>query len=124
MTMDLEAGTLGAEGLRQFRLLQNDAVNAVTERLYALHGSAYKLLGSRGRTACREDLAFHLEFLQPVLEFGLLQPMLDYLGWLSNVLAARAIPADHMAQSLDLLGDFFAEHMDERRRIWWPVRLG
>jgi MerR family transcriptional regulator, light-induced transcriptional regulator len=62
--------------------------------------------------ACREDLAFHLEFLQPVLEFGLLQPMVDYLCWLGSVLAARTIPADHIVRSLDLLGEFFAEHMD------------
>jgi methanogenic corrinoid protein MtbC1 len=103
---------LGSEGLRRFRLLQTEAVNAVTERLYAAHGSIYEQFGSRGRTACREDLAFHLQFLQPVLEFGLLQPMVDYLCWLGSVLTARAIPADHIAQSLDLLGEFFAEHLD------------
>ena len=105
-------GTLGSEGLRTFRLLQTDAVNAVTERLYAAHGSIYAQFGDRGRAACREDLAFHLEFLRPVLEFGLLQPMVDYLCWLNSVLNARAIPADHIAQSLDLLGEFFAERMD------------
>jgi methanogenic corrinoid protein MtbC1 len=110
--MDIDVSTLGAEGLWQFRLLRNDAANAVTERLYALHGSFYNQFGLRGRTACREDLAFHLEFLQPVLQFGLLQPIVDYLCWLGDVLAARAIPVDHLAQSLDLLGDFFAEHMD------------
>ena len=103
---------LGSEGLRRFRLLQIEAVSAVTERLYATHGSIYEQFGQRGRAACREDLAFHLEFLQPVLEFGLLQPMVDYLCWLGSVLAARAIPVDHIAQSLDLLGEFFAEHMD------------
>ncbi|HEY2616889.1 MAG TPA: cobalamin-dependent protein [Acetobacteraceae bacterium] len=103
--------TLGPDGLRRFRLLQADAVSAVTERFYAIHGSAYEQLGQRGRTSCREDLAFHLEFLAPVLEFGLLQPMVDYLCWLSSVLAARAIPVDHIAQSLDLLGEFFAVHM-------------
>jgi methylmalonyl-CoA mutase cobalamin-binding domain/chain len=104
--------TLGAEGLQRFRQLQNDAVGAVTARLYATHGQAYEQFGRRGRVACREDLAFHLEFLQPVLEFGLLQPMVDYLCWLGSVLAARTIPADHIVRSLDLLGEFFAEHMD------------
>ena len=103
--------TLGPDGLQRFRLLQADAVSAVTERFYAIHGSAYEQLGQRGRMACREDLAFHLEFLAPVLEFGLLQPMVDYLSWLSSVLAARAIPVDHIVQSLDLLGEFFAVHM-------------
>ncbi len=104
--------TLGADGLQRFRLLQNDAVGAVTARLYATHGHVYEQFGPRGRAACREDLAFHLDFLQPVLEFGLLQPMVDYLCWLASVLAARSIPADHILRSLDLLGEFFAEHMD------------
>ncbi len=104
--------TLGSKGLQRFRLLRNDAVGAVTARLYATHGQIYEQFGPRGRVACREDLAFHLEFLQPVLEFGLLQPMVDYLCWLGSVLAARTIPADHIVRSLDLLGEFFGEHMD------------
>ncbi len=54
---------------------------------------------------------FHLEFLRPALEFGVLQPMVDYLAWLSSVLSARAIPIEHLALSLDWLGEFFAEHM-------------
>jgi MerR family transcriptional regulator, light-induced transcriptional regulator len=105
--------TLGAEGLQKYRLLRNDAVGAVTARLYATHGQIYEQFGPRGHVACHEDLAFHLEFLQPVVEFGLLQPMVDYLCWLGSVLAARAIPADHIVRSLDLLGEFFAEHLDE-----------
>ena len=79
--------TLGAAGLQRFRLLRNDAVSAVTARLYASHGEVYEQFGPRGRAACREDLAFHLDFLQPVLEFGLLQPMVDYLCWLGSVLS-------------------------------------
>jgi MerR family transcriptional regulator, light-induced transcriptional regulator len=110
--MDAGLTVLGPEGLQRFQMLQADAVNAVTERFYASHGSAYAQSGPRGRDACREDLAFHLEFLRPVLEFGLLQPMVDYLCWLGSVLAARAIPAEHVALSLDLLAEFFAGHMD------------
>jgi MerR family transcriptional regulator, light-induced transcriptional regulator len=110
--MDAGLTMLGLEGLRRFQLLQSDAVNAVTERVYAARGSAYVQSGSRGRDLCRGDLAFHLEFLRPVLEFGLLQPLVDYLCWLGSVLAARAIPVEHLAVSLDLLGEFFAERMD------------
>lgn len=110
--MNVELDTLGAEGLAQFQLLQTDAVNAVTERFYATHGSAYERFGLRGRQACREDLAFHLEALRPVLEFGLLQPMVDYLRWLSSVLTTRGIPVEHVDQSLEWLGEFFAGRMD------------
>lgn len=110
--MDTELKMLGAEGLLRFQALQADAVHAVTERFYATHGSVYEQFGPRGRKACREDLEFHLEFLRPVLEFGLLQPMLDYLHWLNGVLSARSIPAKHLGQSLDWLAEFFAANMD------------
>lgn len=103
--------TLGAEGLARFQALQADAVAAVTERFYASEGSAYQRFGPRGRQACREDLAFHLEFLRPVLEFGLLQPMVDYLRWLADVLASRSVPVEHIDLSLDWMGEFFLDRM-------------
>lgn len=103
---------LRSEGLQRFRSLQPDAIAAVTERLYDAHGSLYAQFGQHGRDACHEDLAFHLEFLRPVLEFGLLQQMVDYLVWLGSVLQSRAIPSSHLAISLDWLGEFFAANMD------------
>ncbi len=112
MVRDAELKMMGAEGLQRFQALQTGAISAVTERFYATHGSMYERFGPRGEESCREDLAFHLEFLRPVLEFGLLQPMVDYLHWLASVLAARAIPAEHLVLSLDWLGEFFAECMD------------
>ncbi|MBL0168040.1 MAG: cobalamin-dependent protein [Propionivibrio sp.] len=109
--MNVELQTLTAEGLRQFQALRADAVSAVTERFYATHGSTLHRFGPRGREATREDLAFHLEFLRPVLEFGLPQPMVDYLIWLASVLRARDVPAEHLPQSLDWLAEFFAGRM-------------
>ena len=105
--MNSELKTLDAKGLQYFQSLQAQAVNAVTARFYATHGSIYERFGHRGQEACREDLAFHLEFLRPVLEFGLLEPMVDYLRWLASVLTARGVPANHLTQSLDWLAEFF-----------------
>jgi MerR family transcriptional regulator, light-induced transcriptional regulator len=109
--MDAGLTVLGPEGLRRFHLLQADAVNSVTGSFYPTRGAADLQSEQRARDACRDDLAFHLEFLRPVLEFGLLQPMVDYLCWLGSLLAARGIPAEHLALSLDLFGRFFAGHM-------------
>lgn len=111
MIKDTTLKTLDAEGLRQFLDLHSEAVSAVTERFYATQGALYERFGERGREACSEDLAFHLEFLRPVLEFGLLQPMVDYLHWLSGVLSSRAVPTEHLTQSLDWLAEFFDERM-------------
>ena len=103
---------LGPEGLQRFQALQSEAVNAVTKLFSSAHGSMYERFGARGRDSCRQDLASHLEFLRPVLEFGELQPMVDYLAWLSSVLVARSIPVDHVALSLEWLATFFSGRMD------------
>jgi methanogenic corrinoid protein MtbC1 len=110
--MDPELSLLDAPGLARFRALRQDAIDAVTQRFYAERGSIYERFGQAGRDACREDLAFHLEFLQPVLEFGVSGPMVDYLRWLASVLEARDIPAGHLGLSLDWLAEFFAAHME------------
>ncbi len=110
--MDAGAQLLRPEGLQRFRSLESDAIAAVTDQLYNEHGSVYAQFGPRGREACRDDLAFHLEFLRPVLEFGLMQQMVDYLVWLGSVLESRAVPSSHLALSLDWLGEFFAAKMD------------
>ncbi len=103
--------TLDAAALRQFLDLQEAAVQAVTQRFYGEHAALYARFGDTGRQACHDDLGFHLEFLRPALEFGLLAPMVDYLRWLDSVLRARAIPSHHLEQSLDWLGDYYRQHM-------------
>lgn len=103
--------TLSADGASLFWQWRHDAVTAVTERFYATHGTAYQQWGPRGREACREDIGFHIEFLRPVLEFGLVDPMVSYLSWLQEVLEARGIPTGHLVQSLQWLGDFYADRL-------------
>jgi methanogenic corrinoid protein MtbC1 len=110
--MDAMMKTLDPAGLQRFQALRADAVSAVTERFYSTYGAVLERFGARGREATREDLAFHLEFLRPVLEFGLLQPMVDYLVWLDSVLTARAVPKAHLALSLEWLAEFFTANMD------------
>lgn len=105
------ATMLDADGLRRFLELRPAAVAAVSERFMTEHAATYAPLGARGREACREDLAFHLEFLRPVLEFGLLDPMVAYLGWLRSVLASRALPEAHVELSLQWLAEFYAAHL-------------
>jgi len=111
--MIVEAGLprLGAAGLRKFQAVQAEAVNAVAERFYAIPASTHDRFGWLGRDACREDLTVHLEFLQPVLAFGLLQPLVDYLCLLADRLSAPSFPADRLELQLTWLAEYFAEHM-------------
>lgn len=110
--MNIDTPALSDAGLQRFKMLRDDAIAAVTERFHSAHGSIYAPYGERGREACREDLGYHLEFLRPVLEFGLTQPLVDYLRWLDSVLATRDVPAEHLPLSLDWLAEFFAASMD------------
>lgn len=107
------SATLTPEGLNRYRALEAEAISAVCERFYTDHGSIYDRFGPSGRESCKQDLAYHLEFLRPALEFGLLAPLVNYLRWLDSVLTSRAIPSEHLAQSLDWLADFFAKYMTD-----------
>lgn len=104
--------TLRPEGLQQFLALEAEAIIAMTEKIYAMGGAAYEQFGASGRQNCREDLEFELEFLRSALEFGLLQPLVDYLRWLESVLTARSLPSRHIALSLGWLAEFFRERME------------
>lgn len=108
---DVKLGILDGDGLRRFGDLWPEAIAAVTARFFSVNGSIYERYGPRGRDACREDLGFHLEFLRPVLEFGLTAPMVEYLRWLNDVLGVQGIPSEHVLLSIDWLGDFFAERL-------------
>lgn len=110
--MALDTPVLSTAGLRRFHDLRSTAIESVCLRFYVEHGGSYAQFGERGREACREDLGFHLDFLRPVLEFGLIQPMLDYLRWLASVLAARDVPSTHLPLSLEWLAQFFAQHLE------------
>lgn len=110
--MSTQLQVMDAAGIARFRALRNSAIDAVTERFYGTHNSVYARFGQRGRDACREDLGFHLDFLQPLLEFGVVDPMVDYLRWLAGVLSSRGIPAEHLPLSLDWLAEFFDQRMD------------
>lgn len=111
--MNVDTAPLGAEGFRRFLELRRDAIDHVAGRFQDIGDPASeRRFGARGREACLEDLAFHLEFLRPVVEFGLVQPMVDYLRWCTGVLVTRGVPADRLSTMLDWLAEFFAARMN------------
>lgn len=103
--------TLDANGMWQFLDLQAGGVKTVCERLHATQGDQFRRFGALGKDACSEDLAFHLEFLAPVLEYRMLPPMVDYLLWRHAILSAHALPTWHLSLSLEWFAEFFAERM-------------
>jgi len=108
---DIKDIVLEPADLAEFIDLQPAAVEAVSGRFYAEMSSFYLRFGNQGRQSCSEDIQYTLDFLRPVLEFGFLQPFVDYLRWLCSMLAARNIPAEHVVTSLDWLGDYYGAHL-------------
>ena len=49
--------------------------------------------------------------MRPALEFGLVEPFIDYVRWLATVLGARGIPTTDLDVSLNFLMEFFAERL-------------
>jgi len=108
--MEVVLRTMSPHGLQRFRALEADAARAVAQRFFPEPSRDAEQLELRQLT--EQYLAFHLEFLEPVLQFGLISPMLEYLHWLGEACAARNIPRDRLAQSLDWLSEFFAARLD------------
>lgn len=109
--MGFDFPSLDAAGLERFQALRSAATDEVAARFASSHGEDYAPYGNRGREACRQDIAYHLEFLRPVLEFGIVQPMVDYLRWLEDVLASRGVPEAHLAVSLEWLAQYYVGAM-------------
>lgn len=99
--------------LEHFDAVRTAAVDHATAVCAAAAPQSITRFGARGREACAEDIAFHLEFLRPVLESGHPAPFIAYLGWLTQVLETRGVPGDSLAISLEALSDFYARAMGE-----------
>ncbi len=106
-----QAVTMSPEGLRQFLNLKREAVEAVTARFYTTFPTLLVQFGEQGRQATREDLGYHLEFFQPVIELGVLQPFVDYLRWLESILRSRNVPTSYLPLSLDWFAEFFSTRL-------------
>lgn len=96
------------ETIERFLALRDEAIAHATAASLAAWPELFARRGPRAREACAVDIAFHLDFLQPVLESGDLSPFTAYLGWLAQVLSARGIAGDSLPRSLDDLAEFFA----------------
>lgn len=105
--------TLGTVGLNTFVQLKGEAVATVSRGLHALQDPQQEPAGSAARNACTEDLGYVFELLRTVLEFGTLQPFVQYLRWLHSGPANRSAAAVHVEASLQGLADYFRAHLPQ-----------
>lgn len=108
---------LSPAALDAYDRLRDEAVETVTTQFHARLGAEAGQFDAVRRKACSTDISFHLDFLRPVLETGLLQPYVDYLKWLSDVFIARNIPCDHVAVVLNLIGAYFVRQIPAEGQV-------
>jgi MerR family transcriptional regulator, light-induced transcriptional regulator len=99
--------------LSEFLNSRDAAIEDVSKRFYAEHAEFLDSFGPRGMAATREDIGYTIDFLRPVLEFGFVKPFVDYLNWLSEVLASRGVDQVHVRSMLEWLGEYYRSAMSE-----------
>lgn len=90
---------------------RDQAVSTVVEVIYQRHPALAQRFGERGVKACREDINYHLDYLDGALATDEPAVFTNYAIWLKDVLASRGVPIGHLIESFDLLSVFFAEHL-------------
>lgn len=99
---------LSATGLRQFDAHCQQAAAEMTRRFLLTVGKADAAAADPALAeAYRQDVADHLAFMRPALEFGDVQPMVDYVRWLEHMLTRRGVPKERLRTTLDGLADYF-----------------
>lgn len=86
-----------------------ETVDAAARRLYELHPELLLRYDAEGQKRCREDLAYHVEYLAVAVGFGDAEPFIQYLRWLNEVLFARAVPLDCLKSALRILRETYAQ---------------
>ncbi|HEX9985695.1 MAG TPA: cobalamin-dependent protein [Thermoanaerobaculia bacterium] len=77
--------------------------DAITDRHFLAHPELEQRYGPIGRIRCREDAAFHLQYLAAALEAEDVGLFLDYVAWAKVMLASRNVPPSDLADNLGIL---------------------
>ena len=97
--------------MKLLQALQSQAVDFVVAGLHGRHPDMAQQLGPRGLEACRRDVAFHLEFLEGALLADETALFVDYATWVDTVLRSRNVPASHLGDSFEILGEYLGAHL-------------
>lgn len=104
--------TSGAQpSISALRTLRDQAVSMVIDAIYTRHPALAQQFGGRGLQACREDINYHLDYLDGALTTDEPALFTNYSIWLKEVLSSRSVPISHLGESFDLLARFFEEHL-------------
>lgn len=83
----------------------------VTKAIYARHEKELQRFGERGRQTCRQDILYHLDYLQGALAARDPGLFTQYALWLKEVLGSRGVPPAHLSFSFDFMETFFRNNL-------------
>jgi len=79
-----------------------------TAAIYAAHPGWAARWGEAGRARCADDLEYHLCYLADALALARPELFAQYVTFMAAFLGRRAIPAEHLDESLAVLGQALA----------------
>lgn len=82
---------------------QTELVEAIVAEQYTRQPDLTRRYGDKGRTRCREDVAYHLAYLNQAITFGSPTLFADYIAWVQAMLAQRGIPTHDLETNLQIL---------------------
>lgn len=109
-------GLSGRERLRlseKLRAHKESLAQKVTDEIFGCHPEWLARVGERGRKCCREDSAFHIDFLASAIESDSAAAFADYSRWLARVLRARDISPQDVAQNFERIRRAASVHLSE-----------
>lgn len=78
-----------------------------TQSIYAKYAKELQRFGERGRQTCRQDMLYHLDYLQGALVGNDPDIFMQYSLWLKDVLSSRGVPAAYLSTAFEFLETFF-----------------
>lgn len=83
-----------------------------TQAIYAKHSGELQHFGKSGKQACRQDILYHIDYIQGALSGNDPDIFVQYALWLKDVLISRGVPVSHLSLSFDLLSIFFSKNLN------------
>lgn len=93
--------------------LRDAATASVVGALYRNHPELTSRFGKPGASRTREDIGYHVDYLDAALSAAEPRLFTRYARWLRDILESRGVPAGMLAESFALLDDFFARRLPE-----------
>lgn len=87
-------------------------VDEIYSTLAAAHPEVFARFGDDGRRACREDLGFHLDFLEAAAACSSPSYFGGYAAWAATVLESRGVDTGLLAETLQRIRDAVGRHVE------------